>query len=185
MPHNFNFRPTTPGHCHAPSCLSMELYNADTGMLLCRHDPVYGKTHQVNKQTTWWNTQLLSAGVWRAWVRGHPSLSVGHSGGWAYFSCLRGWHLSSWPFSPPLPAGRTVCAHLPPLQRQPDLDQEEHQHQHPLRGDGHVANERRHGHTVTQYKNTTLYHPHYLLGPDTYQCSVWLGTFSWQIWPDL
>merc|ERR1711970_301808 len=35
------------GHCHAPSCLSMELYNADTGMLLCRHDPVYGKTHQV------------------------------------------------------------------------------------------------------------------------------------------
>ena len=36
------------GHCHAPSCLSMELYNADTGMLLCRHDPVYGKTHQVS-----------------------------------------------------------------------------------------------------------------------------------------
>ena len=35
------------GHCHAPSCLSMELYNADTGMLLCRHDPVYGKTHQA------------------------------------------------------------------------------------------------------------------------------------------
>ena len=23
------------GHCHAPSCISMELYNADTGMLLC------------------------------------------------------------------------------------------------------------------------------------------------------
>jgi len=35
------------GHCHAPSCLSMELYNADTGMLLCAHNPVYGKTHEV------------------------------------------------------------------------------------------------------------------------------------------
>ena len=30
------------GHCHAPSCLSMELYHADTGRLLCRHIPVYG-----------------------------------------------------------------------------------------------------------------------------------------------
>merc|ERR1712012_633752 len=38
------------GHYHAPSCLSMELYNADTGMLLCRHDPVYGKTHQVHDE---------------------------------------------------------------------------------------------------------------------------------------
>ena len=35
------------GHCHAPSCLSMELYNADTNELLCRHDPVYGKTHET------------------------------------------------------------------------------------------------------------------------------------------
>ena len=57
------------GHCHAPSCISMELYNAvgfqylfsnvtfclakfcslfqDTGKLLCRHDPVYGKSHEV------------------------------------------------------------------------------------------------------------------------------------------
>jgi hypothetical protein len=35
------------GHCHAPSCISMELYNADTGMLLCSHDPVYGKSHEV------------------------------------------------------------------------------------------------------------------------------------------
>jgi len=35
------------GHCHAPSCISMELYNADTGMLLCSHYPVYGKTHDI------------------------------------------------------------------------------------------------------------------------------------------
>jgi len=35
------------GHCHAPSCISMELYNADTGMLLCAHKPVYGQTHEV------------------------------------------------------------------------------------------------------------------------------------------
>ena len=36
------------GHCHAPSCISMELYNADTGKLLCRHSPVYGQSDQVS-----------------------------------------------------------------------------------------------------------------------------------------
>jgi len=30
-------------HCHAPSCLSMELYNADTGQLLCHVEPIFGK----------------------------------------------------------------------------------------------------------------------------------------------
>ena len=35
------------GHCHAPSCISMELFNADTGKLLCQHNPVYGKSHEV------------------------------------------------------------------------------------------------------------------------------------------
>lgn len=30
-------------HCHAPSCLSMELYNADTGELLCGVAPVVGQ----------------------------------------------------------------------------------------------------------------------------------------------
>lgn len=30
------------GHCHAATCLSMELYNGDTGELLCRQIPVYG-----------------------------------------------------------------------------------------------------------------------------------------------
>jgi len=35
------------GHCHAPSCISMELYHADTGRLLCSHYPVFGKTHEV------------------------------------------------------------------------------------------------------------------------------------------
>ena len=36
------------GHCHAPSCVSMELFNADTGKLLCRHDPVYGESDEVH-----------------------------------------------------------------------------------------------------------------------------------------
>jgi hypothetical protein len=35
---------TAHGHCHAPTCLSMELYNADTGVLLCRQAPLYGGT---------------------------------------------------------------------------------------------------------------------------------------------
>ena len=30
------------GHCHAPSCVSIELYRNDTGELLCRQLPVYG-----------------------------------------------------------------------------------------------------------------------------------------------
>ena len=29
-------------HCHAPSCLSCELYNADTGNLICRQVPLTG-----------------------------------------------------------------------------------------------------------------------------------------------
>jgi hypothetical protein len=29
-------------HCHAPTCLSMELYNADTGDLLCHSDAIKG-----------------------------------------------------------------------------------------------------------------------------------------------
>ena len=34
-------------HCHAPSCLSMELYNADTGQLLCHMEPIRGQSNQV------------------------------------------------------------------------------------------------------------------------------------------
>jgi len=34
-------------HCHAPSCLSMELYNADTGLLLCHMEPHVGKSGRV------------------------------------------------------------------------------------------------------------------------------------------
>ena len=30
------------GHCHAPSCLSIELFRNDTGELLCRQLPVFG-----------------------------------------------------------------------------------------------------------------------------------------------
>lgn len=37
------FRPVYLGaHCHAPACLSEELYNADTGELICRNVPTYG-----------------------------------------------------------------------------------------------------------------------------------------------
>lgn len=32
-------------HCHAPTCLSMELYNDDTGELLCHVEPLRGKGH--------------------------------------------------------------------------------------------------------------------------------------------
>mmetsp|Transcript_11909 Transcript_11909/g.30617 ORF Transcript_11909/g.30617 Transcript_11909/m.30617 type:complete len:553 (+) Transcript_11909:1-1659(+) len=31
-------------HCHAPACISCELWNADTGELLCRQVPVFGES---------------------------------------------------------------------------------------------------------------------------------------------
>ena len=36
------------GHCHAPSCISIELYRNDTGEILCRQLPVYGKGDVTN-----------------------------------------------------------------------------------------------------------------------------------------
>lgn len=35
------------GHCHAPSCLSLDLYNADTGQLICRQMPTYGTGTEI------------------------------------------------------------------------------------------------------------------------------------------
>jgi len=34
-------------HCHAPSCLSMELYHANTGKLLCHMDAQYGASDEL------------------------------------------------------------------------------------------------------------------------------------------
>lgn len=36
-------------HCHAPVCLSMELYNADTGQLLCHVEPLRGSGSSEEK----------------------------------------------------------------------------------------------------------------------------------------
>ena len=35
------------GHCHTPSCISLELFNLDTGQLLCKNEPVYGQSDEV------------------------------------------------------------------------------------------------------------------------------------------
>ena len=35
-------------HCHAPTCLAMEIWNNRTGELLCRQEPVYGGTGRVD-----------------------------------------------------------------------------------------------------------------------------------------
>lgn len=34
-------------HCHAPSCISLELYNGDTGELICRQLPVFGQSDKI------------------------------------------------------------------------------------------------------------------------------------------
>ena len=40
---SIGFKPISlGGHCHAPSCLSMELWNRDTGKIICRNVPTYG-----------------------------------------------------------------------------------------------------------------------------------------------
>lgn len=38
---------TIHGHCHAPTCLLFELFNADTNELVCRQVPVYGKSNET------------------------------------------------------------------------------------------------------------------------------------------
>ena len=35
-------------HCHAPTCLAMEIRNNRTGELLCRQEPIYGGTGRVD-----------------------------------------------------------------------------------------------------------------------------------------
>jgi hypothetical protein len=35
-------------HCHAAACLAMEVWNNQTGELLCRQEPVYGGTGQID-----------------------------------------------------------------------------------------------------------------------------------------
>lgn len=37
-------------HCHAPTCLRMELWNNDTGALLCRQEPLYGGTGSIDEK---------------------------------------------------------------------------------------------------------------------------------------
>ena len=34
-------------HCHAPTCLAMEIWNNKTGELVCRQEPVYGGTGKI------------------------------------------------------------------------------------------------------------------------------------------
>ena len=38
------------GHCHAPSCISIELYRNDTGEVLCSQLPIYGKGDVLNNK---------------------------------------------------------------------------------------------------------------------------------------
>ena len=35
-------------HCHAPTCLRVELWNNDTGKMLCAQEPIYGGTGSID-----------------------------------------------------------------------------------------------------------------------------------------
>mmetsp|Transcript_129827 Transcript_129827/g.277119 ORF Transcript_129827/g.277119 Transcript_129827/m.277119 type:complete len:521 (-) Transcript_129827:100-1662(-) len=41
------------GHCHAPACISLELFDADTGELLCSIRPRFGKTHKAKDEESY------------------------------------------------------------------------------------------------------------------------------------
>lgn len=42
------WRPVTiHGHCHAPTCIEFNLYNADTGELICSQKPIYGQSNKT------------------------------------------------------------------------------------------------------------------------------------------
>lgn len=73
------------GHCHAPACKSIELYRNDTGELLCRQLPYYGKgnvTHDKYDESgylslppcLWGDEKGLDAPVWLP--KNTPLLSI-------------------------------------------------------------------------------------------------------------
>ena len=62
-PGSVGFKPIfLGGHCHAPTCLYMELYNNDTGELLCRNVPTYGKLRAGANGTADPNRRFEEAG---------------------------------------------------------------------------------------------------------------------------
>ena len=40
-------------HCHTPACESLELWNDDTGELLCRNEPVYGSGNAAHNESAY------------------------------------------------------------------------------------------------------------------------------------
>ena len=69
------------GHCHAPSCLSIELYENSSGTpkLLCRQLPYYGQGHfpqdelvPVYRHTGWSNIHFHDEGHLCTWKQGGP-----------------------------------------------------------------------------------------------------------------
>ena len=47
---------TIHGHCHAPTCLTFELFNQDSGKLVCRIVPVYGTGNTTLDELGYLNT---------------------------------------------------------------------------------------------------------------------------------
>ena len=41
------------GHCHAPACMSLELWNDDTGELICRNTPIYGNSTKAHDELSY------------------------------------------------------------------------------------------------------------------------------------
>ena len=92
-------------------------------------------------------------GVWRTGLPRNPTLHLGHRRG----ECNSLSKLSAGKSSNGIfifHSGGTYCAGVPSFQRQPDFNQAEQQHVHPLRRDGLLADER----SSCQFANRCLKH---------------------------
>ena len=65
-------------HCHAPSCISMELYNADTGDLICSVSPVYGQGDVVHNKFDELGYLLLPPCLWGTAAEGLAQIGRAH-----------------------------------------------------------------------------------------------------------
>ena len=131
------------GHCHAPACLSIELYNADTGHLLCRQLPAYGTTDHLTPADPYDENGCDSTPQ----SPHEPPPCALVRGALIRSPLIRGWFAGALRPSPAaVPLGRAGvwagAGAAPDVGHEPHLDQAQQQHLRPLRRDGLVANAR-------------------------------------------
>ena len=62
-------------HCHAPTCIRVEMWNNDTGKLICRQEPIYGGAARDNRSSSL-GSNFSEPGYLSPTLRTPPSLCV-------------------------------------------------------------------------------------------------------------